>query len=477
MRNLVRLFVLCISLSAGVADAAEYLVRFEKLGQDQERFLARHGGTLKLVSEAGVLFKWTTNLESALDVATWDSGVAYIQPNRTIQLPTNPSIAANREALIRAVSEMDSVDILTGGGTDNPAIQKPASQASGSDPLLSNAWGVQMIGATQAWGRSAMGRGVIVAVTDTGVDYNHEDLINNMWRNPGEVADDGVDNDRNGYVDDIVGWDFATNDNKPYDLTVDLLTLIFGGGNPGHGTHVAGAIAARYNNRLGIAGVAPSASIMALRFITEQGQGTTESAIQCIDYAVKNGAKVINASWGGEKGNEDDTALSEAIRRAESAGVIFVAAAGNGRQPDPQSPSAGFDNDTDPKPMIPATLPIANIVSVAAIDSNEELGSFSNFGVRSVKLGAPGVKVLSTVPGNEYQDTVIDIPFLGLKATWDGTSMASPHVAGAMALVWADHPSMTYTEVINAVLKATTPVAALRGKVATGGRLDLRQIP
>jgi thermitase len=474
MRNLFRMSVVCLSLAAGVSNAAEYLVRFNSIGQAQERFLSQRGGKLVRVSEEGQLFKWITSQQEALETQTWGASVAYIQPNFVIRLYKNPSIEANREAFIKAISNGANPFFLGGGAyPDNPAIAVPPRAKTGADPMLSNAWGLGQIGAATVWPRSAQGRDIIVAVTDTGVDYNHEDLIANMWRNSKEIPNNNIDDDKNGYVDDIVGWDFATDDNKPYDLSVDLFSLMFGGGNPGHGTHVAGVVAATRNNGIGIAGVAPEAKIMALRFITEQGQGTTESAIKAIDYAVANGAKVINASWGGEKGDEDDTALTEAIERAEKAGVIFVAAAGNGRANSAGTGAEGYDNDNDPKPSIPATLNIPNIVSVAAIDSDEKLGAFSNWGNRSVELGAPGVKVLSTVPGDRYQDTVIDIPFLGMTATWDGTSMAAPHVAGAFALAWSDNPNLDYQQVLDSVMRATKAVPGLSRKVVTGGRLDL----
>ncbi len=488
MRNLFRMSVLCLFFAAGASQAAEYLVRFEKIGSDQERFTNHHGGKLELVSRTGGLFKWTTEhtKKQMAEVSTWDDSVVYIQPNYTIRLFANPSLEVARTAFLKAMAENPGLfedddgnpfDFGFGGGyADNPEIKSPSSQKSGSDPLLGNAWGLKQIDAQPTWGRSQSGKDFIVAVTDSGVDYNHEDLISNMWRNTKEIPGNGVDDDKNGYVDDIVGWDFAMNDNKPYDLSVDLISLMFGGGNPGHGTHVSGVIGATHNNGIGIAGVAKNAKIMALRFITEKGQGTTESAIKAIDYAVANGAKVINASWGGEKGDEDDTALTESIQRAEKAGVIFVAAAGNGRANSAGTGAAGYDNDNDPKPSIPATLPINNIISVAAIDVDEKLGVFSNWGNKTVRLGAPGVKVLSTVPGDRYQDTVIDIGLLGITAHWDGTSMAAPHVSGALALAWSDHPSWTYQQVVDAIMKGTKAVSALSGKVVTGGRLDLANV-
>jgi thermitase len=473
MRVFFPVSVLCISLAAGVSSAAEYLVRFNSMGGEQDRFVSQRGGKLTLVSEEGMLFKWTTAKIRTLSVPFWNPSVSYIQPNFTIRLLKNPSIEANRPALMQMLKEGKNpfVGSLAGAYPDNPEINAGRIPTTKTDPLLKEAWGMAQIGAATAWSQSVQGRDIIVAVTDTGVDYNHEDLVANMWRNTKEIPDNGLDDDKNGYIDDLVGWDFAANDNKPYDLSGDLYSLLFGGGNPGHGTHVSGVIAASYNNAIGIAGVAPQAKIMALRFISERGQGTTENVIKAIDYAVANGAKVINASWGGEKGDEDDSALIEAIERAEKAGVIFVTSAGNGRSNG--TGSGGYDNDNDPKPAIPSTLNIDNIVSVAAIDSTEQLGSFSNWGNRTVKLAAPGVKILSTVPGDRYQDTVIDLPMFGIRATWDGTSMATPHVAGAFALTWGDHPTWSYKQVVDSVLKATKPVPSLSGKVVTGGRLDL----
>ncbi len=229
------------------------------------------------------------------------------------------------------------------------------------------------------------------------------------------------------------------------------------------------------NNGEGVAGVAPQVKIMAMRFITEKGQGTTDAAIKAIDYAVKNGANIINASWGGEKGNDgEDKALQEALARAEQKGVLFVAAAGNGRANPAAGTSAGFDNDTDPKPMVPASFTNSNIVSVAAIDSEKKLATFSNWGHKTVALGAPGVKILSTVPGNRYQDTIIDIGTL--KATWDGTSMAAPFVAGSLAVIWSQHPGWSAAQVKAELLAHTTAIDSLKGKVASEGHVNLTNI-
>ncbi|MCB0418076.1 MAG: S8 family serine peptidase [Bdellovibrionaceae bacterium] len=451
------------------ADNVEYLVKLRTQSPtDTLDVLSRLDGKVDLVSSEGRLFKWSTSTEvDAADVLNTPA-VEYFQKNHPIKLFANPSIEKNRQAILEALEEGE-LPIPGGLGAapqDNPEIQSPVQQSAGADPLLNNAWGLANVGATNSWSHSPAGKGVIVAVTDTGVDYNHEDLINNMWRNPKEIPGDGIDNDNNGYVDDVVGWDFATNDNKPYDLTVDLFQILLGGGNPGHGTHCAGVVGADHNNGKGASGVAPDAQIMALRFINEKGQGDTASAVQVVDYAVKNGAKIISASWGSEGEEAGDMALREAIQRAQAAGVLFVAAAGNGRQ------GKGYDNDADAKPVYPSSYQYDNVISVAAIDSENNLAAFSNWGRNSVDVGAPGVKILSTVPGNKYQDTVIDLGEF-LHATWDGTSMATPHVAGAFAATLSKNPGLSWQELKRTVLSGTASASALAGKVSTGGKLNL----
>ncbi|MFM6927581.1 MAG: S8 family serine peptidase, partial [Bdellovibrio sp.] len=208
---------------------------------------------------------------------------------------------------------------------------------------------------------------------------------------------------------------------------------------------------------------------MSLRFITEKGQGTTADAIKAIKYAVDNGAKVLSNSWGseGEDPSEgtENKALRDAIQYAQDKGVLFIAAAGNGHK------GVGYDNDSDSAPAYPASYTNENIVSVAAIDSRDKLGSFSNWGLRSVDIGAPGVAVFSTMVGNNYSDVVIDK--FGFKATWDGTSMATPHVAGAAALYWSAHPEKTWQDVKAALLGSAKKIDALNNKTVSGGKLDV----
>jgi subtilisin family serine protease len=336
------------------------------------------------------------------------------------------------------------------------------------------------IGASNTW-KIARGKPIVVAVIDTGVDYTHQDLIDNLWRNAGEMGRDaqgrdkstnGIDDDGNGYIDDVMGWDFVSNDNKPYDLSGSPIEIITKGANPGHGTHCAGNVAARGDNGRGISGVAPEAIIMPLRFLSEKGEGDTAGAVKAIQYAVKNGAKVLSNSWGSEGEDPSEGAANQALKdvitEAMNSGVLFIAAAGNGHQ------GVGYDNDTDAKPGVPASYSIDNIISVAAIDAKDQLGSFSNWGRRTVHIGAPGVAVFSTTVGSKYSDTVVDM--LGIKATWDGTSMATPHVAGAAALYWSKHPNATWREVKNAILDSARPISALQGKTVTGGKLNVESL-
>ena len=407
-------------------------------------------------------------------------GVLAVTPNHTISLMATWKV---QDAYVRA----KILKAQAGGGfgdseppaPDNPAIPGAGSGGSGSDPLYSKQWGMNQMGVRDSWSKTKGSPEMVVAVIDTGVDYTHEDLVDNLWHNTGEMGKDangrdkatnGIDDDGNGYVDDLIGWDFAANDNKPYDLTASQTEMLFNGGNPGHGTHCAGNVAARADNGKGITGVAPNVRVMSIRFISEKGQGTNADAIKSIKYAVDNGAKVLSNSWGSEGDDPKDPetqALKDAIIYAQDRGVLFIAAAGNGHQ------GKGYDNDSDAKPGFPASYPIANIVSVAAIDEAGNLGSFSNWGLKTVHLGAPGVKVFSTVTNSQkYSDTVIDMPGV-ITATWDGTSMATPHVAGAAALYWSAHPDKNWQQVKDALLSTVKRSSVLSGKTVSGGQLDV----
>ena len=288
------------------------------------------------------------------------------------------------------------------------------------------------IDAFAAWDL-ATGAGVVVAVIDTGVDVTHPDLAPNLWRNPGEIAGNGVDDDGNGYIDDVNGYDFVNRDSNPNDLD-------------SHGTHVAGSVAAQADDDFGVPGVAFDANVMCLKFLERNRGGYSSMAAEAINYAVNNGAHIINASWGGPG---QSSAIRNAIAYARSRGVLFVTAAGN----------EGSNNDTYGN--YPSNYALDNIISVAASDRRDGLASFSNYGSNQVDLAAPGVDIVSTVPGE----------------TWgymDGTSMASPYVAGAAALLKSVAPSMTVQELRLTLLSSVDPLAAGAGGVATGGRLNAR---
>ncbi len=286
------------------------------------------------------------------------------------------------------------------------------------------------IDAPEAWDRQT-GTDVVVAVIDTGLDYNHEDIVGNVWTNPGEIPGNGIDDDNNGYVDDVRGWDFVNNDNDPFD-------------DNDHGTHVSGTIAAVGNNGIGVTGVNWSARIMPLKFLSARGSGSTADAISALDYAVMMGARISNNSWGGGAFSQ---ALYDAIAAAQAAGHLFVAAAGNDGV------------NTDVTPSYPASYDLDNIVSVAATDDNDALAGFSNFGAVTVDLGAPGVSILSTTPANTY-------------SSFSGTSMATPHVAGTAALLLAADPTLDVVALKAALLDSVDAVAALAGLTVSGGRLN-----
>jgi subtilisin family serine protease len=320
-----------------------------------------------------------------------------------------------------------------------------------NDPNFSQLWGLNNTGqnggtldadidAPEAWDIATDSSDMVVGVIDTGVDYTHPDLADNIWTNPGETAGDGIDNDGNGYIDDIHGYDFVNNDGDPMD-------------DNSHGTHVSGTIAGRGNNSTGVAGVNWSGQIMGVKWIAGDGFGDTFDAIQAVEYTtiMKNNYGVninlTNNSW---RIPAYSQGLSDAIAASGSAGQLFIAAAGN------------YEQDTDTDPMYPAAYNLDNIISVAATDRNDNIALFSNYGATTVDLGAPGVDIYSTVPGNTYD-------------SYDGTSMASPHVAGVAALLWSQYPSLTASEIKDTLLATVDPIAALDGITVTGGRLNAYQ--
>ncbi|HSG06015.1 MAG TPA: S8 family peptidase, partial [Nitrospiria bacterium] len=285
---------------------------------------------------------------------------------------------------------------------------------------------------------------MVVASIDSGVDYTHSDLAANIWVNPGEIPGNGVDDDGNGYIDDVHGWDFENNDNDPMD-------------DNGHGTHTAGTIAGVGNNGLGITGVAWRAAVMPLKFMDSTGSGFSSNAAAALIYAANAGAQISNNSWGcfGRAACFSQT-LENAIAYANTLGMTFVTSAGND--------GANVDVTVD----YPCTSTQPNVVCVAATDQNDLRPAFSSYGATSVDLGAPGVNILSTVPSGSCE-LCDSSGYLAL----NGTSMAGPHVAGAAAVLISRFPGYTHTQIINLILGWVDPVASLAGLTVTGGRLNL----
>jgi Ca2+-binding RTX toxin-like protein len=309
----------------------------------------------------------------------------------------------------------------------------------GNDPLRDTLYGLERIEAPAAWETTRGNRDAIVAVLDTGVDLRHPDLVNNLWQNPAERPGDGIDNDGNGYVDDVWGWDFFANDNIPQDEN-------------GHGTHVSGTIAATGNNSQGIVGAAPGVSVLPVRFLGPGGSGSILDAVRAIRYVAQlklqgNNIVAINASWGS---SGTIPQLATAIQEAGRAGIAFVAAAGN----------AGMN--TDVAPAYPASLNLPEIISVAATDVTDSLAYFSNYGKSTVDLAAPGVNITSTLPGGRY-------------GALSGTSMAAPHVTAAVALVASASPGATVAAIRDAIFSTVDIPRSLSGALATGGRLNLHR--
>jgi subtilisin family serine protease len=317
-----------------------------------------------------------------------------------------------------------------------------SQQTVPNDPQFGSLWGLYNaarpgsdISAPQAWDWATGDTQVVIAVIDTGIDYTHPDLANNIWSNTAESAN-GLDNDGNGYTNDVRGWNFSEDNNNPMD-------------SHSHGTHCAGTIGAIGNNGTGVAGVNWRCKIMALKFLDNSGSGTDSDAADALHYVADLKRRGVNIrltsnSWGG---GDYTITLRDAIRENNALGILLMAAAGN----------SGINNDITP--FYPASYTESNIIAVAATTSSDGLATFSHYGASSVDLGAPGVDIRSTVPGAAY-------------APKNGTSMATPHVAGVATLLWNAWPEASLEDIRDAILRGTDPLPALSGKTVTGGRLN-----
>ncbi|MDX2022673.1 MAG: discoidin domain-containing protein [Deltaproteobacteria bacterium] len=350
-------------------------------------------------------------------------------PYLKIQLPA--SMTAD-EAIVqlRAAGLVQSAE-------RNFIIMPFANAVTPNDPRFGELWGLKKIQAPEAWSFGTGSATIVVGISDTGVDYNHPDLAANIWTNPGEIAGNGKDDDNNGYVDDVRGWDWLNNDNDPMD-------------DHGHGTHVSGTIGAVGNEGVGVAGINWRVKLVPLRFLGSSG-GTLWAGAQTILYAAKIKARVLNASWGCSGPSCYSSYLEDAIKQLNTAGGLFAAAAGN-----------NYGNNNDSYPTYPANYDVANVLVVAATDSNDNLANFSNYGPTKVHIAAPGVSILSSLPGNKY-------------AAWNGTSMATPHVAGVAALILSNQPNLTVAQLRDKILSTADKVSALTGKVSSGARLNAQK--
>ena len=301
-----------------------------------------------------------------------------------------------------------------------------------NDPLFAQLYGMQKIHAPNAWDTFTGDPNLLLGVIDTGIDYNHPDLAANAWTNPGEIPGNGIDDDGNGYIDDVHGYDFVNNDGDPFD-------------DHCHGTHCSGTIGGVGDNGVGVTGVNWHVKIAGIKFLDASGSGSTANAILSVQYAIVIGCRLTSNSWGGGGFSQG---LLDAINAAGAAGQLFVAAQGNA------------STNTDVSPSYPAAYDSPYIIGVAATDSNDQLASFSNYGLTTCDLGAPGVDILSCQPGGGYQ-------------LLSGTSMACPHVAGACAFMFGRFPGMTNMLVKQRLMQFADPIPALAGRCVTGGRLNL----
>ncbi|GAB1541687.1 hypothetical protein NUACC21_43590 [Scytonema sp. NUACC21] len=364
-----------------------------------------------------------------------------------LEATTDPALSNNSTVTANPTTASNGYSLISGYGSINAAAA--VAQAVGQNPftdvanLSGNNWGADMVKAPEVWAQGYTGQGVVVAVLDTGVDYTHEDLQANIWTNTKEIAGNGIDDDSNGYVDDVRGWNFDGNNNDISDIY-------------SHGTHVSGTIAG-VNNNVGVTGIAYNAKIMPVKVLNDSGTGSYSAIANGIYYAVNNGADVINLSLGGDASS---FLLDLAIDYASSQGVIVVMAAGN---------------ESASEPSYPARYADERGIAVGAVDKNNNMAEFSNkAGAKPLTyVTAPGVEVYSTLPDNSY-------------ASYSGTSMATPHVAGVVALMLSANKSLTDAQVRQIVTETAlnntpTPTLSLdssfvaESSIASFSSFNLRQ--
>ncbi|MHC4387306.1 MAG: S8 family serine peptidase [Planctomycetota bacterium] len=399
------------------------------------RFASQTDGTWSDIAQKSAIL-------DNLNGATIERDYKIVPGLSLIELPAGTTV---EEALV----SFNQTDAILYAQPDYELTVDSDEQYIPNDPLFDDLWGMHNTGQTggtadadidapEAWDIVTGSGDVIVAVIDTGVDYTHLDLAANMWVNGAELnGTPGVDDDGNGYIDDTYGYDFYNNDGDPWD-------------DHYHGTHCAGTVGAAGNNGVGVTGVCWNVKIMALKWMSSSGSGYTSAAIACVEYSTLMGANLSSNSWRQVNTNVPNPALEDAIIASGNAGMLFVASAGND------------STDNDVIPHYPSSYDCENIIAVLSTDKYDNKSGFSCYGLTSVDLGAPGSDILSCEPGGGYQ-------YL------DGTSMATPHVAGACALVWSVCPSLTNLQVKDIILRTVDPLPVLNGLCVSGGRLNLHQ--
>lgn len=428
-----------IAAAETTADAVpgEILITF----RDQDAFTASQSSSLKQVKQALVQILGADSVHSITPLQMDESIAKVVLKDST---KTEAAISQITTALQAEVKYAEPNYIYS-------VNDFPANNGAPNDPYFSKQWDMansgQMdhpegkngksgsdINVLPLWKEGVTGeRKLLVAVVDSGIDYTHPDLAANIYKNPGEVPANGIDDDANGVVDDVYGANFSKG-----------AGIGNGRDDNNHGTHCAGTIGAVGNDRNGISGVNWAVSMLPVKFLAASGKGTLEGAVNAIKYTTKMGAKIISNSWGGGAYSE---IMKAAIKASGDSGALFIAAAGNN----------GSDNDANPR--YPSGYLLPNVMSVAATDNRDGIAEFSNYGKKTVHVSAPGENILSTVRGGKY-----DI--------YSGTSMATPHVSGIAALIWGVNPAWTAAEVKERLINTSTPIRALKKKTVSQGRVN-----
>jgi subtilisin family serine protease len=398
----------------------------------EDPFQAEH-----LADELIVVFK--ANVDGFANQVNQTEGIVQVRPLGIAKTPGSgaQALSGGSIALVRNETDLSLRELAQQlSEDDGVAYVEPnyivRHTSLPNDPEYGEQWALPKIQAPEAWDMAKGDASVIVAVIDTGIDYNHPDLQGNLWTNPGEIAGNGIDDDGNGYIDDVRGWDFYNQDNDPMD-------------GDSHGTHVAGTIAASTNNGQLVSGVSWHAGLVGLKFLSDDGWGNTADAIDAVAYCAAMDFPISNNSWGGGGYSQ---ALKDVIAQAGEMGHLFCAAAGNSA------------SDNDVSPHYPSNYDLPSILSIAASNDLDQLAWFSCYGNLTVDMAAPGENILSLIPN-------------GGTASYSGTSMATPHVAGAAALLLSIDPDSGYQKLKNLLMNSVDPIPAFEGKMVAAGRLNL----